>query len=69
MGRRLTAQEVKKLHAAVATDTLKGKRDLAILDTTLFAGLRRSEVGGLQVGNPQHDGGRYWLVVTGKGHR
>ncbi len=70
VGRRLTRAEVKKLRAAVPTHTLKGKRDLAILDCMLYGGLRRDEVGSLRIGDLQQDGGRYWLIVQrGKGNK
>jgi integrase len=69
VGRRLGRAEVRKLRAAVNTGTLKGRRDLAIIDCMLFAGLRREEVGGLRVGDLQQDGGRYWLIVSGKGRK
>jgi integrase len=68
-GRRLTKAEVKKLRGAATGDRLKDRRDRAILDCMLYAGLRRSEVAGLTVGNLQSDGGRYWLIVTGKGQK
>jgi integrase len=69
VGRRLSPSEVRKLRRAPDTDTLKGQRDLAILDCMLFAGLRRSEVASLKIGDIEVDNGRYWLIVTGKGRK
>lgn len=68
-GRRLSPQEVKKLRAIVDTNTLKGKRDLAILDMMLFAGLRRAEVCSLTGDSLQQQDGRYWLTIQGKGNK
>jgi integrase len=69
VGRRLTAKEVCALRAAAPTDTAKGKRDLAMLDAMLFAGLRREEVAGLDLSDFRQDGGRWWIVLTGKGQK
>ena len=68
-GRRLSPPEVKKLRAAMDTNTLKGKRDLAILDMMLFAGLRRAELCALTGDSLQQHGSRYWLIIHGKGHK
>jgi len=68
-GRRLTPAEVRKLRAAVDVTTPKGKRDLAILDAMLYAGGRRDEVAGLDLTDFRQDGGRWWLVLTGKGQK
>jgi len=68
-GRRLTPAEVRQLRAAVDARTPKGARDLAILDAMLYAGLRRDEVAGLDLGDFHQDGGRWWLVLTGKGQK
>ena len=69
VGRRLSVAEVRSLRAAVDTRTNKGKRDLAILDMMLFAGLRRAEVAGLTAANIQRDNGRAWLSLEGKGRK
>lgn len=69
VGRRLAAAEVKALRSAVDTKTVKGLRDLAALDLQLYAGLRCAEVAGLKLENIKHDGGRWWLVLTGKGSK
>ena len=68
-GRRLSPQEVKKLRAIVDTTALKGKRDLAILDMMLFAGLRRAEVCSLTGDSLQQQDGRFWLTIQGKGNK
>lgn len=69
VGRRLSPEEVRALRQAVNAKTRKGKRDLLLLDTMLYLGLRREEVTSLQVGNFRQDGGRLWLIVTGKGSK
>lgn len=69
VGRRLTPDEVRRLRAAVDPATVKGRRDLAVVDCMLFAGLRRSEVAGLRVEDLRPDGGRHWLTVRGKGSK
>lgn len=69
VGRRLTRTEVQQLRAAVDTTTIKGKRDLAMLDVMLFAGLRREEVTALDRSALRQDGGRWWLVFIGKGEK
>lgn len=68
-GRRLAKAEVNALRAAVDASTVKGKRDLAILDLALFEGLRCAEIAELRLGDFRRDGGRWWLVVTGKGQK
>lgn len=68
-GRRLTPAEVRSLRGAVDVTTVKGKRDLALLDAMLYAGLRRDEVAGLDLADFRQDGGRWWLVLTGKGQK
>lgn len=69
VGRRLSVAEVKKLRAAVDTSTHKGKRDAAILDCMLYAGLRRAEAVNLSPSSITQDKGRYWLQVEGKGNK
>ena len=66
VGRRLTPPEVREVRAAVNVATNKGRRDLAILDLLLFLGLRREEVANVHLGDFRQDGGRCWLVITGK---
>jgi integrase len=69
VGRRLTPSEVRRLRDSVDTTTRKGIRDLAILDMMLFAGLRREEVADLELSAFRQDGGRWWLILTGKGDK
>ena len=72
VGRRLKPAEVRKLREIVTlrakTDN-KAARDRAILDFMLFAGLRRSEVASLTLGDIKQDGGRWWLIFEGKGNK
>jgi len=68
-GRRLSIKEARALRAAPNTLTNKGKRDLAILDCMLFLGLRREEAANLNTKDFVQDGGRWWLVLTGKGQK
>lgn len=68
-GRRLTKAEVRDLRGATDQATVKGKRDLAILDLALFAGLRCEEMANLELGHLAQDGGRWWLVFAGKGEK
>ena len=67
VGRRLSKHEAGLLRAAVKDDTLKGKRDKAILDLMLFLGLRSEEVTSIRLGDFVQDLGRWWLSVKGKG--
>lgn len=68
-GRRLATKEVRALRQAIDTTTIKGKRDLAILDAMLFAALRRDEVCKLRPTNIVLDNGRRWILLRGKGHK
>jgi integrase len=67
VGRRLTAMEVGLLRGAPDLTTAPGRRDRAILDTLLFLGLRREEVGNLSLADFGTDDGRLVLTVKGKG--
>jgi len=72
VGRRLEREEVRALRATVelrARHDSKAARDRAILDFMLFAGLRREEVANLDISNFKQDGGRWWVVLTGKGNK
>ena len=63
---------MRKLRATVdltARNDTKATRDKAIIDLMLYAGLRRSEVAALTPGNFKQDGGRWWIVLTGKGDK
>ena len=66
-GRRLSPEEARKLRQVTDTASLKGKRDQAILDCGLFAGLRRSEIAELTPADLVMDNGQWHLVVLGKG--
>jgi integrase len=67
VGRRLSPEEVRELRESVDIRTRKGRRDLTLLDAMLYLGLRREEVINLRVGNFRQDGGRLWVILTGKG--
>jgi len=67
VGRRLSPIEVRALRESINNATLKGKRDLALLDCMLYLGLRRDEVVHLRAGNIRQDGDRWWVILTGKG--
>ncbi len=69
VGRRLSAAEVRSLRGAVSPWTRKGKRDLALLDVMLYAGLRREETASLDLSNFHQQGGRWWLILQGKRHK
>lgn len=69
VGRRLDGWEVKLLRSAVDSSTVKGKRDLLILDVMLFLGLRRQEVVDIQLDHFIRDRGGWWLLVQGKGQK
>jgi site-specific recombinase XerD len=66
--RALGDHEARKLLAAPDTDTIKSKRDRAILSTLLFHALRREELCKLKVKDAQHARkGVPHLKVSGKG--
>ncbi len=69
VGRRLSPAEVRVLRDACDESTNKRKRDVAIMDAMLYLGLRREEVANLQLNAFHQDGGRWWLVITGKGKK
>lgn len=72
VGRRLKADEVRALREIVtlkARSEAKALRDRALLDLMLFAGLRREEVAGLTTDCFKSDGGRWWIVLQGKGQK
>src|SRR6516165_7553309 len=62
VGNWLTAEEGQQLLAAVRTDTLRGKRDAAMLGLLLGCGLRRSEVANLEIERIQRRDG-HWAIV------
>ena len=65
-GRRLSPPEVRAFRATFDLNTKMGMRDLAIADTMLFAGLRRSEVASLRFNNLIRDSGQWWIRIQGK---
>jgi integrase len=67
VGRRLSREEVRTLRYTVETKArhdAKAIRDRAILDTMLFAALRRFEVANLATSSFVQDGGRWWIVLS-----
>lgn len=62
VGRRLSNEEVAALQAAIPVDTVKGRRDLAIIDTMLYLGLRREEITNLRLADFRLDRGSWWLI-------
>ena len=70
MGNWLTPDEGQRLLSAVSTDTLRGKRDAAMLGLLLVCGLRRSELVELDVDQLQQRE-QHWVILDliGKGGR
>lgn len=68
LGNWLTAEEARRLWQAPVTDTLKGKRDRAVLAVMLGCGLRRRELAELTVDLLQRRED-HWAIVdlVGKG--
>ncbi len=62
VGNWLTAEEGQRLVDAARTNTLRGKRDAAMLGLLLGCGLRRSEVANLQIERIQQRDG-HWAIV------
>ncbi len=69
VGRRLSVMEVQILRGSVDTSTNTGKRNQAIIDLMLFAGLRRDEVSKLMLSDFQQDAGRWAITFEGKGDK
>lgn len=65
--RAFSQEEARMLLDAPPTDTVAGLRDRAILSCGLQAGLRRSEIAHLTVGNITHHAGLPCLEYTKKG--
>ena len=63
----LTAEQVQQLRAACNPVTPKGKRDIAILDTMLFQGLRLKEVANLRLKDFRTFGDQLTLHLGGRG--
>jgi len=70
IGNWLTGNQAQELLNAVSPDTLRGRRDGAMLGLLLGCGLRRSEVVGLKLDQLQRREG-HWVIVdlVGKGGR
>lgn len=67
LGNWLSKREAQRLLDVVDVDTLKGKRDLAILGVLLFCGLRRSELAGVRCGQlQQREGHDVVADINGK---
>jgi site-specific recombinase XerD len=67
LGRWLTREQAEQLMARPDVATIKGLRDRAVLSLLLGAGLRRSELAGLDVEHfQQHDGRWILMDLTGK---
>ncbi len=65
--RAIGDHQARSLLNAPDGDTLRGKRDRAILSTLLYHGLRRAELCALTMGDLQHRRGVGHLRVHGKG--
>jgi integrase len=63
LGHWLTAEQAEILLAAPDPTTIKGLRDRAVIAILIGAGLRRSELAGLNVDHIQHRESR-WLIVN-----
>lgn len=66
---RISDEQAKRLLDAPCADTIKGKRDRAILATLLFHGLRRAELCTLRVQDLTGREGIPHLRIEGKGDR
>lgn len=66
---RISDDQAKRLLEAPAPDTIKGRRDRAILATLLFHGLRRAELCALRVQDLTGREGIPHLRIEGKGDR
>lgn len=70
LGNWLSKEDAQKLLDTPDLETLKGKRDRAILALMLFCGLRRSEITGLTVGHLQEREGHAVIAdLIGKAGR
>lgn len=64
----LTADAVKNVLNGIDTDTLQGKRDVALIALSVTAGLRTVELQRADIGDLATAGGNNVLFVQGKGH-
>lgn len=62
----LSVEQVQRLRDSLSTTTPKGKRDIAILDTMLYQGLRLMEVANLQLESFSFVGGQITLHLKGR---
>jgi len=62
----LTTKQAIAMLEAIPTDTLKGKRDFALLSTFFITGCRVSALTGACVGHLEFDGVEHYLQVTEK---
>ena len=69
VGNWLTVEEGQQLLGAVRTDTLRGKRDAAMLGLLLGCGLRRSEVANFEIERLQRRDGHWAVVRPGRKSR
>ncbi|MCP4287132.1 MAG: tyrosine-type recombinase/integrase [Gammaproteobacteria bacterium] len=65
----ISDEQARALMAAPPEDTLKGKRDRAILATLLYHGIRREELCKLRVRDIQMRDGVTYLCIQGKGDK
>lgn len=63
----LTIDEVNRLYQAIDRETLKGKRDYAIINLMLRSGIRCIEAARLRVCDIYADGGRCSILIQRKG--
>jgi integrase/recombinase XerC len=68
VARGYSADEVRRL-LAVVPDTLRGRRDRAILLVLVLTGRRRAEVIGLRAGDLSLEGDKAYYQYIGKGHK
>ena len=64
----LTAEQIKILLGSIETDTVKGRRDYAILALMVTGGLRDIEVSRANIEDLRQLGGATVLYIQGKGH-
>jgi site-specific recombinase XerD len=65
----LSREEARKLLDAPPPDTLRGKRDRALLAVLLYTGARRSAVCNIKVGHLLHEMGIHYVLLHEKGDR
>lgn len=65
-GERLTQGQVERVLGAIDTDTLKGKRDQALMYVAFNTGLRVAELSRITLNSIRRDGDHYEIRVRGK---